>query len=114
MKTDKESIEALGLTNPIVKQFLAYHHHCRATWEVALIHMVHALANQNNQLTADVLRIRLHGLPPTVIVTSQEQADQIRATYQMRPLAESIDELASTNPVPCSHAINLPAESKQS
>jgi len=81
VKSNKESIEALGLTNPIVKQCLDYHRHCQASWEVTLTHMVHGLANQNDQLMADALHIRLHGLPPTVIVTSQEQADQIRASY---------------------------------
>lgn len=32
-------------------------------------------------------------------------------TYQLHRFAESIAELASTDPVPCSHAINQPAES---
>lgn len=89
MNADRESIEALGLTNPIVKQYLDYHRHCQGAWESILAHMVHALANQNDQLTAEVLRVRRYGLPPTIIVTSQEQADQIRATYGEKTTVES-------------------------
>lgn len=105
MRTDKQSIETLGLTNPIVRQFLDYHNQCQGTWEVALTHMVHALANQNNQLMADALHIRQRGLPPTIIVTSQEQADQIRAAHAQPAATYNCHKCGEVTPPPVPYSM---------
>lgn len=77
----QEKMQQLALTNPIVRDCLDFQREPGVLYEDALEMMVIALAEQNAAALAELAAIRMRGLPPTVIVTSQEQADQIRARY---------------------------------
>lgn len=79
--SEKDQIQALALENPTVRTGLALHANGSLTYVQALEQMVIAMAAQHAAVSADLLAIRIRGLPPTIIVTSQEQADQIRARY---------------------------------
>lgn len=74
-----EKIEQLAQTNPIVRNCIQMQRTPGVLYEDALEMAVIALAEQNAVLTADLTSIRIRGLPPTIVVTSQEQADQLRA-----------------------------------
>lgn len=76
-----EKMRQLAESNVIVRTCLDMQRDPSVTYEVALERMVIALAEQNEAALAELLAIKQRGLPPMVIVTSQEQADQIRARY---------------------------------
>lgn len=76
-----EKIEQLAQTNPIVRDCIQMQRNPGVLYVDALEMAVIALAEQHAAALAELATIRLRGLPPTVIVTSQEQADQIHARY---------------------------------
>lgn len=76
-----EKIEQLAQTNPIVRNCIQMQRDPGVLYVDALEMAVIALAEQNEVALAELTAIRMRGLPPTVIVTSQEKADEIRARY---------------------------------
>lgn len=76
-----EKIEQLAQTNPIVRDCIQMQRDPGVLYVDAMEMAVIALAEQNAAALAELLAIRNRGLPPTIIVTSQEQADQIRARH---------------------------------
>lgn len=77
----QEKMQQLALTNPIVKGYLDMQREPGVLYEDVLEMMVITLAQQHEAALAQLATINQRGLPPMVIVTSQEQADQIHATY---------------------------------
>lgn len=77
----QEKMQHLALTNPIVKGYLDMQREPGVLYEDVLEMMVITLAQQHEAALAQLATINQRGLPPMVIVTSQEQADQIRARY---------------------------------
>lgn len=77
----QEKMQQLALTNPIVRGYLDMQREPGVLYEDVLEMMVLTLVQQNEAALAELMRINQRGLPPVVIVTSQEQADQIRARY---------------------------------
>jgi hypothetical protein len=77
----QEKMQHLALTNPVVKGYLDMQREPGVLYEDVLEMMVIALADQNAAALAELLAIKQRGLPPMVIVTTEEQADQIRARY---------------------------------
>ncbi|WP_395601174.1 hypothetical protein AB4P95_30145 (plasmid) [Pseudomonas sp. A1437] len=76
-----EKIEQLAQTNPIVRDCIQMQRDPGVLYVDAMEMAVIALAEQNAAALAELLAIRNRGLPPTIIVTSQEQVDQIRARH---------------------------------
>lgn len=80
-KSRQEKIKHLALTNPIVKGCLDMQREPGVLYEDALEMMVITLAKHNEQALSELLAIKQRGLPPTVFVVSQEQADKIHTAY---------------------------------
>lgn len=79
--SDRKQIEALAQVNPVVRACLGTVQHGGLSYEQALEQMVIALVEQNTGMAKLIERFTVKGLPPTVIVTTQEQADQIHSRY---------------------------------